>query len=286
MITRPRIRRPDVPIRHVIPNLLTTVSLCSGLTSIHFSLKGDEWDKALFSIAIAAIFDTLDGRAARLLRASTRFGAVLDSLADFLSFGVAPAILLHQWMLADKGGAFGLAAVMTFVLCAALRLARFTSAPKLPPAKAALAKFFIGLPTPAAAGAVLIPAMLDISKWITLKRESLSEPANTTIDVVIPSLVIAHTFLIAILMISRVPMYAFKKVRIKRGYVPLLLVSVGLMVVFLFNDTWLAASTLAAAYLCTIPFSFAAHRHTLAEIDELEHPDEHHDEHTVAPGRS
>ncbi len=124
-----RIRNRDrrtVSAAYFIPNLITTLGLCCGLASLHFSLKGD-WQRAMALIVLAGVLDLLDGRAARMLRVTSRFGAQLDSLADFLSFGVAPAMLLHQWMLGSEG-VFGLAAVVTFVLCSALRLARYTAA--------------------------------------------------------------------------------------------------------------------------------------------------------------
>src|SRR3954453_6143427 len=131
MFIAPRSRKRAIPLRMIIPNLLTTVALCSGLASIHYSLKHD-WDRALMAVGVAVIFDMLDGRAARLLRAASPFGAIMDSLSDFLSFGVAPGILLHQWMLSrypliGENDVFVLAALMTFVLCSALRLARFTA---------------------------------------------------------------------------------------------------------------------------------------------------------------
>src|SRR6185295_10381274 len=125
----PEKREREVPIRRLIPNLLTSTALCCGLAALHFSLRG-EWDHACLAVLFSAVFDALDGRAARLLRVSSRFGAVLDSLSDFLSFGVAPAMILYQWQigkqdLLGKYEFLGVAAVMLFALCSALRLARF-----------------------------------------------------------------------------------------------------------------------------------------------------------------
>ena len=128
------------------------------------------WERALAAVLFSAIFDALDGRAARLLRVTSKFGAVLDSLSDFVSFGVAPAVILHQRTLshlindAGPGGAniFALIAVTTYALCAGLRRWRFTSA--APPPKPSQSNYFVGMPTPAAAGAVLIPPLLDVSK--------------------------------------------------------------------------------------------------------------------------
>ncbi|HLO41925.1 MAG TPA: CDP-alcohol phosphatidyltransferase family protein, partial [Phycisphaerales bacterium] len=141
-------REREIPVRHLIPNLITTLSLCSGLSAIHFAMKPD-WDRALTAVIIAAVLDGLDGRAARLLRATSKFGTVLDSLADFLAFGVAPAIILHRWLLGQpemmgKWDWLGLAAVMTFALCSALRLARFTAAAKPSKPGSSPSRFFVG----------------------------------------------------------------------------------------------------------------------------------------------
>lgn len=238
--TRPR----EIPVRALVPNLLTTVALCAGLASLHFSVRGD-WDRALAAIVVSAVFDALDGRAARILHVSSPFGAVLDSLSDFLSFGVAPAMILHQWMLKDEE-VFGLAAVTTFALCSALRLARFTAAAQQGRTIGGSSRFFVGMPTPAAAGAVLIPPMLA---------------ASDTINWTMPAWgVVLHTFFIAWLMISRQPMFSFKKVTVRRRLVAPILVLVGLVLVLAIKDAWLAGTGLAAAYLLTLPLSILSYR--------------------------
>lgn len=267
-------RRTHIPVRRVIPNLLTTVSLCSGLVSIHFSLKSalvpgvedDRWDLALIAIGVSAVFDALDGRAARLLRATSRFGEVFDSLSDFLAFGLAPATLLYLWMLKDHG-VLGIAAVMTFILCSALRLARFTSKTDTKPLRLSLGSFFEGLPTPAAAGSVLIPVMLDTSKYVRVKQEALTPMTQDYVHNIVPAVIVSHTFLIAFFMISRIPMFSFKKMRIAKTMVVPLMVSVGLLVLALARDPWLTISILAAAYLFSVPFSIASHRRVLRELD-------------------
>jgi CDP-diacylglycerol---serine O-phosphatidyltransferase len=240
----------EVPLRHIVPNMITTFSLCSGLAAVHFALKPD-WDRALTAVVIAAILDALDGRAARMLRATSRFGAVLDSLSDFLAFGIAPAVILHRWMLADaeKLGRFdvlGLAAVMVFTVCAALRLARFTAAAKPHKPGAPVSRFFVGLPTPAAAGIVLIPLMVRESK---------------TLGYELPAwLVIVHTFFVAGLMISRQPLFSFKKVRIHRRLIVPLMALIALVVVAGIKDFWAALTGLAAMYLLSVPISIVQYR--------------------------
>jgi len=284
-------RRREVPFRLILPNLLTTIALCSGMASIHFSMKAaaaaaaggemgpiasgrlNDWEKAMAAIFVAAVFDMLDGRAARLLKAQSPFGAMLDSLSDFLAFGIAPGVLLHQWtlknatfpkpvasILGEDADAFALAAVMTFVLCSALRLARFTAGTKQvrppqgapPPApvearpSSLASKFFVGMPTPAAAAAVLIPPMMENSSRIGYR--------------VADWLVILFTFLIAGLMIGRQPMFSFKKVRIPRRLVAPFLVVVGLFVVMAAKHPWLTGVILAGGYLLTTPFSILSYR--------------------------
>jgi len=260
-------RRRSVTLAHLVPNLITTVALCCGLASLHYATR-EEWERAMAAVALSAVFDSLDGRAARLLRVSSDFGAVLDSLSDFVAFGVAPALILHQWILAPVD-TWGLAAVTTFALCAGLRLSRFTAA--APAAKADSSKpdakadakadptrgnYFAGMPTPAAAGAVLVPAMLTQARIV---------------DVAIPqAVVVGYTLLIAILMISRVPMFSFKKLRINRRFVAPLLVAVGLFVILLFKDPWLTISAVAFAYLCSAPLSaWMRHRARAAMTRDL-----------------
>ncbi|MEX2217621.1 MAG: phosphatidylcholine/phosphatidylserine synthase [Phycisphaerales bacterium] len=260
MFIAPRSRRKTIPLRMIIPNLLTTVALGSGMASIHFSLQSPgEWDRALMAVGVAVVFDALDGRAARLLRASSPFGAVMDSLSDFLAFGIAPGILLYQWMLRYEP-VWGLAAIMAFVLCSALRLARFTANVKpstRPGAKPSpiATRYFVGMPTPSAAAAVLIPPMLansrhygtQISGWIQ------------------PWMVVLFTFFIAGLMISRIPMFSFKKIRVRRRLIAPLLVAVGLAVVLAARDLWLALALTSLVYIFTLPAAIWTHRRMAAQ---------------------
>ncbi len=265
------VKRQDVPLAALLPNLLTTLALCCGLASIHFSIRAavlqakgaplDQieglWQRALGAILLSAVFDALDGRAARLLRVSSKFGAVLDSLSDFVSFGVAPAIILHQWTLAEftnrtgEGSRLyllaGLLPVMVFAVCAGMRLARFTAAANAPKTgTAAPSNYFEGMPTPAAAGAVLVPALLSASKLVTLRLPEW--------------LVAAYTLLIAFLMISRIPMFALKRLRVSRLLVAPLLVLVAILAVMMIIDAWLTIAVLSLAYLAATPFAVMRRR--------------------------
>ena len=145
-------RRPPrisgLSFNKLIPNILTMLALCAGLTSIRFGLHG-KWDQAVISILLAGLLDGLDGRIARLLHGTSKFGAELDSLSDFVSFGVAPSMLLYFWTMQGAGG-IGWALVLLFSVCCALRLARFNTMlgePDLPPWAY---NFFTGVPAPAA----------------------------------------------------------------------------------------------------------------------------------------
>lgn len=229
----------QVPIAVLIPNIITTLSLCSGLASIHYSLI-EKWDFAVAAIALAMIFDMLDGRAARLLHVSSRFGAVLDSLSDFVSFGVAPAIILHEWLLTPAITPFELGAVMIYALCAGLRLARFTAnvgAPK----NTAPSNYFTGMPTPAAAAGVMIPALLQLSnaQW---KFPQWG--------------IMLLSITIALLMVSRVPTFAYKKFSISRQLTVLLMVLMGVLAVTLLTHFWLTLAVIASVNVLLTPVSW------------------------------
>ncbi len=243
----------SITIAQVIPNAVTTLALCSGLASIHFSLN-EQWHKAILAIVASAIFDVLDGGAARLLRTSSRFGAVLDSLSDFVSFGVAPAIILHQWLLRGTTtkliDSYGLMAVMCFAVCAGLRLARFTAnalsaeADPQPRKTRTGVTLFVGMPTPAAAGCVLIPAMLAVSERVRGVLPTWPEWVIAT-----------YTIVIGLLMVSRVPTFSLKGLRIPRRMLAPALVLLVLLFAQFISEPWLTVAGLAAVYLLSVVWS-------------------------------
>jgi CDP-diacylglycerol--serine O-phosphatidyltransferase len=235
-----KLRRRDgeVPLAYLVPNVITTLSLCSGLASLHFTMRED-WERALGALVLAAIFDVLDGRAARMLRVTSRFGAVYDSLSDFLAFGIAPAVLLHQWALNDEG-VWGVAAVMIYALATALRLARFTADAFRPETKPAPA-YFTGMPSPAACGVALIPPLLSASDTLAWRMPDWG--------------VAIITVLTGLAMVSRLPMFSVKKVRVRREWAVPLLILVALGVVGLVRDAWLTVASLAALYVLLAPVS-------------------------------
>lgn len=240
-------RHRRVPVRMLVPNFFTLLGLCAGLTSIRMGIEG-RWDLAIAAIVFAACLDGIDGRIARLLKASSRFGAELDSLADFVNFGVAPAFLIFNWGLGDLKSA-GWICVMIFALASALRLARFNAAldeerPKWQ------SNYFMGMPTPAAAIAVLLP--------LYLFQLGLDETKSQWVL----KFVLAYTVFIAFMMVSSIPTYSGKLLgeRVGREWVlPIFVVAIG-VVAFLFTYPYETLTALTCLYLGFIPLSWRAYR--------------------------
>jgi len=236
-------RHRQVPVRMLVPNFFTLLGLCAGLTSIRMSIEG-RWELALALVVFAAALDGIDGRVARLLKASSRFGAELDSLADFVNFGVAPAFLVFTWGLGELKS-LGWICVMIFALASALRLARFNVAIEEEKPKWQ-SNFFVGMPTPAAAIVVLLPVYLAY-----LGLDSRSSPWTLNI-------VLAYTLLIAFLMVSTIPTYSGKLLgeRISRELVlPIFIVAVG-FVALLVTYPYLTLTGTTLVYLAFIPLGW------------------------------
>jgi CDP-diacylglycerol---serine O-phosphatidyltransferase len=242
-----------VPVRMLVPNFFTLLALCAGLTSIRMGIEG-RYELALGAIVFAALLDGIDGRVARLLKASSRFGAELDSLADFVNFGVAPAFLVFNWGLGSLKS-LGWICVMIFALASALRLARFNVAideerPKWQSA------YFIGMPTPAAAIVVLLPVFIEHLGFDGIRSSRL-----------MLDFVLVYTLLIAFLMVSTIPTFSGKLMgeRISREYVlPIFMLAMGfvaLLVTYPFGTlTW--ATIL---YLAMIPVSWRRYGQMLGQ---------------------
>ena len=238
---RPR-RLRRIPVRAVIPNLVTLLSLCAGLTSIRMGIEG-RYDMAVYAIVIAAVLDGLDGRLARYLHVTSKFGAELDSLSDFLSFGVAPPLLLFVWNFHDINS-FGWVAVVLFAIAGALRLARFNT--MLGEDKPAWqSNFFTGVPIPAGALAVLLPVYID--------RVGIDVPEAAA------PVVVAYVVLIAALMVSRVPTFSGKKYGgLQREWVVPILIGVVILAMLLVSYPFHVLSILTILYLAYIPFGWRA----------------------------
>jgi CDP-diacylglycerol--serine O-phosphatidyltransferase len=236
-----------LPVRTVIPNALTVLALCAGLTAIRFALEG-RFEASVAAIIVASVFDALDGRVARFLKGTTRFGAELDSLTDFVNFGVAPVLVLYLWSLSEIGG-IGWIAVLGYAVCCALRLARFNVALEDPDKPAWSGNFFVGVPAPAGALVVMLPLYLSFIGFTALQG--------------LPLLLAIHCFFVAFLMISRVPTFSGKRMglRIRREMVLPILLFVGFSAAVILNYPWHAFSAIAAGYLAVIPLSIMRHRH-------------------------
>jgi CDP-diacylglycerol--serine O-phosphatidyltransferase len=240
----PRQRLKDLSLNKLIPNILTVLSLCAGMTAIRFGVLG-HYEAAVIAIMFAAIFDGLDGRIARILGGSTKFGAEMDSLSDVVSFGVAPALLIYQWVMREAGS-LGWAIVLFYCVCCALRLARFNTKLVASDAPPWQSRFFIGMPVPAAAGLALTPMIMTFA---------IGPGIFST--VIVNAVVMAA---VALLMVSQVPTYSGKSVRIPHSYVLPLLLLVGLMAAFLVSAPWGTLTAIGAAYLASLPFSFLEYR--------------------------
>ena len=227
-------------LRAVLPNAIPAAALCSGLTGIRFAIS-EHWRMALFCIILAGMLDGIDGRIARLLKAQSRFGAELDSLADSLSFGMAPALVLFLWSLNDLPR-FGWFASLAFAICCALRLARFNAQidMKVQPHKSV--GFLTGVPAPIGAGLAFLPMYLWIASGEPLFRE--------------PLLVAVWIFVIAVLMISNLATLSWSSIR-PREHIRLVGIAyVGLLFAALLTEPWWTLAAVSLGYLVLLPYGF------------------------------
>jgi CDP-diacylglycerol---serine O-phosphatidyltransferase len=241
-----------VPVRQIFPNLVTLLALCVGLTSIRMSIEL-RFDAAIAAIAIAAFLDGIDGRVARLLKSTSRFGAELDSLTDFLNFGVAPAILLYVWAL-DELRALGWIVAMIFALCGALRLARFNVALDAPGRPEWQSNYFIGVPAPAGAMIGMLPIYLE---FVGVPHGFLTAPV-----------VLVYTLAVGLLMVSRVPTWSGKMVgrRIAREYVLPIFALAVIYAALLFSFPFETMALSSLVYIGFLPLWWTAyHRHLAAD---------------------
>lgn len=242
-----RRRFRTVPLRIMLPNLVTLLALSMGLTSIRFAADG-QFQNAVIAVIAAAILDGLDGRLARVLRGTSRFGAELDSLADFVDFGVAPALILYFWNL-HQIKSLGWFTVLVFAIACALRLARFNVMMDDPGKPAWHAHFFTGMPAPAGAIVGLLPLYLSLS-IVGLPASHWNAPFE-----------IAYVLFISFLMASRIPHFSGKKIgRVPREYVIAVLFGVAVVVLLLATFPMEMLVCLSFLYLATIPIAIRRFR--------------------------
>ena len=239
-----RRRFRPIPVRMLVPNFITLLAICAGLTAIRLSIEG-RMTLAVYAIVFAAALDGIDGRIARLIKGQSKFGAELDSLADFVNFGVAPGLMLYFWQLHELRNA-GWIAAMVFAISMSLRLARFNASVDDPNKPAFASNFFTGVPAPAGAITVLLPiytAFLDLGRW----------PAAVTA---------AYTLLIAFLMVSRLPVFSGKSIRMRVPPELVLPVFVGVIffIALLISYPWYILSAGSVLYLLSLPLGWKSYR--------------------------
>lgn len=260
-------RLRELPVNSLIPNILTVLALCAGMSAIRFAMQ-EKWELAVAAIIVAGILDGLDGRMARLLKGATKFGAELDSLSDFIAFGVAPAMVIYLWSTQALGG-IGWIAGLAYATCMALRLARFNTALDDPDRPAWSSYFFTGMAAPAGACVVLLPMAISFQVGDGFLQQ--------------PIFMAVWLLFVAFMSISRIPTYSFKRVRIRRELVLPMLVVVAIVAAILASYPWFVLSVAGAAYLGSIPFSYRAQQRFAAAQDDAapskgEAEDEGHDD--------
>ncbi len=222
----------DIRIFHLLPNLLTIAAICAGLTAIRFGYE-DRFEMAVRLILVACVLDGLDGRLARMMNCPTPLGAELDSLADFLNFGVAPVLVLHSWVLQDFRNA-GWIAVLCYTICAVLRLARFNVSSR-EETDGGKSDFFVGVPSPAGAVIVLLPMVISF--------------VFSDLPLMAPWAVAAYICIVGLLMISHIPTYSFKNLSIDRSNAKYFLLGTILLVAALLTYLWATLALLTLGYL-------------------------------------
>ena len=231
-------------ISKYVPNFITLLSLSSGFTSISFSLNG-EWELAIYLILLATIFDFFDGWFARKLKSGSNFGAELDSLSDFVSFGVAPSFLIYLWS-TNTLGSLGWGATLFFVICSALRLARFTADIYVTNKPIDNKEYFTGIPSPAAAGLILLPLFIFFEFQIDLLKNEYFNFITTIV--------------IGFMMISKIPTISLKKIKINAKYKTWIFLIFVLACVSLISKIWITLIIFFGAYLLSVFYTIIKSR--------------------------
>jgi len=244
---RPVERMSGIPLRALVPSAVTMLALCAGATGVRFAIAGD-FDRAAAAIVIAAVLDGVDGRIARLLKGTSRFGAELDSLSDVTAFGMAPALILYLWSL-QYLGRWGWVVALLYAVCCALRLARFNAALDAEDLPKKRLGYTTGIPAPAGAGMVLLPLFL-----------ALSGEAEGIDPVVHAPGVAVLTLATGLAMISALPGWGWKSIRVPRAFRLWALLAVGLFAAALAQAPWLTLAIITIGYALAFPFASLAFR--------------------------
>ena len=228
----------SLSLRVLVPNAITAAALCSGLTGIRFAIAGD-FEKAVGAVILAGVLDGIDGRAARMLKSQSRFGAELDSLADSISFGVAPALIVYLWSL-QHYPSLGWIAALAFAICCVLRLARFNARLDNLEQPHKKAGFLTGVPAPVGAGMAFLPMYMG---FVT-GRPEFSNPVAVSV----------WMLLVATLLISNLPTLSWARVRPPRYLRIALLALIGIVMASLLTQPWLTLAAITVAYMALLPY--------------------------------
>ena len=246
--------------RYLLPNILTLGGVCLGISSIKFSIDGN-YSLAVIFILLAAILDALDGRIARLIKGTSEFGKELDSLTDFVSFGIAPVFILYFWEL-NNYGKLGWAITLIYSVCCVLRLARFNLT-KIDDQQLWKSNYFEGVPSPAGGILILMPLIFELS--------------NLNFNFEIRNLTPYFTILIAILLVSKVPTLSLKKISISPKATAFILLGIGIIFISLLDYTFETLLVFGLVYLISIPISFFMYKNKVKKETLETSEDEHED---------
>jgi len=246
--------------RYILPNILTIAGVCLGISSIKFSLDLN-FSMAVIFVTLAAILDALDGRIARLIKGTSEFGKELDSLTDFVSFGIAPAFIIYFWEL-NKYGKLGWAITLIYSVCCVLRLARFNLT-KYKTDESWKQNYFEGVPSPIGALLILSPLILELTDFNFLLDKKYFVPI--------------FTLIIAILLISKLPTYSFKKIKIKPALTVFILLGIGISLVTLMFFTFETLFIFCLLYILSIPMAYFTYSNNKKSVEAESSEDEHED---------
>lgn len=247
----------DIPLRMIWPNLITVLAICAGLTGVRLAVDGD-FSRSVMLVLLAAFLDGIDGRVARALKATSKFGAQMDSLADIVNFGAAPALVVYMYLL-DHAGSFGWIAALIYAIACGLRLARFNVMLENPGRAAWQSEYFVGVPAPAGAILVLLPVYLGL---LGVEAGRIFALAASF-----------YTIAIGVLLVSRLPVWSGKALgqKVPRDSVMPIMLLIVLAVLFLASYTWQALVVIAFGYLVSLPFSTRAYiRRSVREEEKRE----------------
>ena len=233
-------KTPSLPIYKLFPNVVTITGLCFGLSAIKYTFD-KRWELSVIFIIISIVIDGMDGRIARLLQATSSFGAQLDSLADFLNFGIAPALLLYFWVL-NNIKIFGWISVMMYVICMIIRLSRFNVMLEDEEHKPLQDIFFVGIPAPAGALLILMPVILSFINY----KNIFNLDAHA---------IIIYMIIISFLVVSRIPTFSLKKLQIPRNLSSLIIFIFSIIIILIINNPWRILPIIGITYLISIPIS-------------------------------